>query len=137
MNEKESRLMRLKRWNQEQIGELHRIEREAGKEWMIAGAQFMTKTDLEIGPFWDAAKPIDDRNREIELFLGSRGVKKAFAELAARTDETNEVQDIHAFDWAGWKEAPMPATGKGSSAARDKLASLYAKPIQTAPYRDD
>jgi len=131
MNSDEARFMRLKRYSQEQIGELHDIERvadqkwrdnfsegrraEAGEGWSCEGSRFMTRLDRILGPYWDSAKPQDEQAREVDFFINSHVVKRAFAKMNA--SEKTEMEAQHEADWLVWKDAPMPHLTKGSGQA--------------------
>ncbi len=133
MNAMESRLMRIRRYPEDRLADLHDCEREAGSDWIIRGAQKMTEIDRDLGAYWDASKPEEERAREVDQFINSHAVKKAFAKMQASTN-VSELVDIHEADWSVWKNAPMPMTGKGSGANRDKLKQLYEpRPL---PYQD-
>lgn len=136
MNSIENRLMRIKRFSQEQIGKLHDTERESGKDWLIAGTRFICHEDKMMGLYWESGKDFAEQAREVDLFINCHAVKKAFAKMLSSPD-TTEMEDIHSADWSVWKEAPMPNTGKGSSDNKSRLAALYSKaePRKT-PYED-
>lgn len=133
MNERESRFLRIKRYSDDDIEQLHHKERNAGKDWLIAGVQAMNLLDARLGSYYEAGKPEEEKAREIAAFQACPVVRREFAKLDAT--ELDELPALHLADWVIYKHGYTPNFGKGSGFNRDKLAALYAP--KSLPYADD
>lgn len=111
MNSQEARFLQIKRFSEEELGELHKVEQAAGIEWMIVGARKMLDINRVKPPFWDARKSEEDKARQIDIFLHSASVKAAF--LLLDDLEKSEVESMHEADWRVWRYAPAIGNGVG------------------------
>lgn len=149
MNEKESRFLRLKRYSEDDIENLHNRERNAearwaefredrqkrGDGWFCEGIRFMTLLDIRLGSYWDQGKMDEEKAREIATFQACPVVRREFAKLDAT--DLDELPALHLADWAIFKGGYTPNFGKGSGENQKKLKVLYerAEPQRT-PYQD-
>lgn len=137
LNERESRFMRIKRYSEDDIAQLHHREITAGKNWLAVGVQFMGQLDSRLGSYWESGKAPEEIQREVSSFQSCPIVRREFAKLDAT--DLDEVPAVHLADWAIFRSAYTPNFGKGSGENKRKLEALYAKaePRKTMPYADD
>ncbi len=149
MNSVEQRWLRIKRWDEHDLGGLHEAERnadlqwlehyrqgryaQAGEGWYIAGARYMAKIDSRLPPYWDSGKTAEEAAREIVLFLDCPVVRRQFAKL--RESPKNEREFLATADFEILKSAYTPNFSKASGDNKRKLAAIYAAP--GTPYKDD
>lgn len=112
MNRHESRFMRIRRYTEQQIGELHDAERAAYMDsnpdgWYIAGEKYMNKIDLLLPPFWEKKVTNEERDRAFRQFFEQKAVRHAFVMLNDFTK--NEMEAQHEADWYLYKNTAESA----------------------------
>lgn len=140
INERESRFMRIKRYSEDDIEQLHHREREAGKNWLEKGIQFMGQLDSRLGSYWEGGKAPEEIQREVFQFQACPVVRREFAKLDAT--DLDEVPAVHLADWAVFRGGYTPNFGKGSGANRAKLSEIpgmykpQGKPLPYGAHED-